>query len=156
MSTASLFSIGVFWRCKWLQMGWWRYGNLHPCPKLVMCDHGSINRPSPFRWFWPMICFRKPRWRVIAIMIGHSDLQVLRRYLAQTTEDIAQAHRMGSPVDNHKFWCFRIKSEHGRDDIQALFPLADVLVFLQGYWKRKPLGELRLQGCIQTWEASAM
>jgi site-specific recombinase XerD len=33
-------------------------------------------------------------------LMGHSDLQVLRRYLAQTTEDIAQAHRRGSPVDN--------------------------------------------------------
>lgn len=35
-------------------------------------------------------------------LMGHADLQVLRRYLAQTTEDIAQAHRMGSPVDNNK------------------------------------------------------
>ena len=33
-------------------------------------------------------------------LMGHADLQVLRRYLAQTTEDIAQAHRLGSPVDN--------------------------------------------------------
>lgn len=35
-------------------------------------------------------------------LMGHADLQVLRRYLAQTTEDIAQAHRLGSPVDNSK------------------------------------------------------
>lgn len=35
-------------------------------------------------------------------LMGHADLQVLRRYLAQTTEDIAQAHRIGSPVDNNK------------------------------------------------------
>ena len=35
-------------------------------------------------------------------LMGHADLQVLRRYLAQTTEDIAQAHRLGSPVDNYK------------------------------------------------------
>lgn len=34
-------------------------------------------------------------------LMGHADLQVLRRYLAQTTEDIAQAHRIGSPVDNN-------------------------------------------------------
>ena len=34
-------------------------------------------------------------------LMGHADLQVLRRYLAQTTEDIAQAHRLGSPVDNY-------------------------------------------------------
>lgn len=32
-------------------------------------------------------------------LMGHADLQVLRRYLAQTTEDIQQAHRTGSPVD---------------------------------------------------------
>ena len=32
-------------------------------------------------------------------LMGHADLQVLRRYLAQTTDDIAAAHRIGSPVD---------------------------------------------------------
>lgn len=32
-------------------------------------------------------------------LMGHSDLQVLRRYLAQTMEDIAQAHRIGNLVD---------------------------------------------------------
>jgi integrase/recombinase XerD len=36
-------------------------------------------------------------------LMGHADLQVLRRYLAQTTDDIAQAHRIGSPVDNARF-----------------------------------------------------
>jgi site-specific recombinase XerD len=35
-------------------------------------------------------------------LMGHADLQVLQRYLAQTTEDIAQAHRIGSPVDNNR------------------------------------------------------
>jgi len=35
-------------------------------------------------------------------LMGHADLQVLRRYLAQTTEDIAEAHRIGSPVDRGK------------------------------------------------------
>jgi len=35
-------------------------------------------------------------------LMGHADLQVLRRYLKQTTEDIAQAHGLGSPVDNNK------------------------------------------------------
>jgi integrase/recombinase XerD len=35
-------------------------------------------------------------------LMGHADLQVLRRYLAQTTEDIAKAHRIGSPVDNNR------------------------------------------------------
>ncbi len=32
-------------------------------------------------------------------LMGHADLQVLQRYLAQTTEDIKQAHQLGSPVD---------------------------------------------------------
>jgi site-specific recombinase XerD len=34
-------------------------------------------------------------------LMGHSDLQVLRRYLAQTDEDIHTAHMRGSPVDNN-------------------------------------------------------
>lgn len=33
-------------------------------------------------------------------LMGHSDLQILRRYLAQTDMDIQEAHRRGSPVDN--------------------------------------------------------
>ena len=33
-------------------------------------------------------------------LMGHSDLQILQRYLAQTTEDIQLAHQLGSPVDN--------------------------------------------------------
>jgi integrase/recombinase XerD len=33
-------------------------------------------------------------------LMGHADLQVLQRYLAQTTEDIQAAHKNGSPVDN--------------------------------------------------------
>jgi integrase/recombinase XerD len=37
----------------------------------------------------------------LQMLMGHTDLQVLRRYLALTTEDIAQAHRIGSPVDNN-------------------------------------------------------
>jgi site-specific recombinase XerD len=35
-------------------------------------------------------------------LIGLADLQVLRSYLAQTTEDIAQAHGVGRPVDNNR------------------------------------------------------
>ena len=35
-------------------------------------------------------------------LMGHADLQVLRRYLKQTNDDIAQAHRIGSPVDNNR------------------------------------------------------
>jgi site-specific recombinase XerD len=34
-------------------------------------------------------------------LMGHSDLQVLRRYLAQTDSDVQTAHMKGSPVDNN-------------------------------------------------------
>jgi integrase/recombinase XerD len=33
-------------------------------------------------------------------LMGHSDLQILRRYLAQTDADLHDAHMRGSPVDN--------------------------------------------------------
>jgi len=36
----------------------------------------------------------------IAKLMGHADLQVLKRYLKQSTEDLRQAHAKGSPVDN--------------------------------------------------------
>jgi hypothetical protein len=35
-------------------------------------------------------------------LMGQVDWQVLRRYLAQIAEDTAQAHRIGSPVDNNR------------------------------------------------------
>ena len=33
-------------------------------------------------------------------LMGHADLQVLRRYLKQTNQDIREAHHRASPVDN--------------------------------------------------------
>jgi integrase/recombinase XerD len=33
-------------------------------------------------------------------LMGHADLQVLRRYLKQTNQDIGEAHRRAGPVDN--------------------------------------------------------
>jgi len=33
-------------------------------------------------------------------LMGHSDIQILRRYLQQTEEDIRSAHRLGGPVDH--------------------------------------------------------
>lgn len=35
----------------------------------------------------------------IQLLMGHADLQVLRRYLKQNTDDLAQAHKRGSPVE---------------------------------------------------------
>jgi site-specific recombinase XerD len=34
-------------------------------------------------------------------LMGHADLQVLRRYLAQTDADVHIAHMRGSPMDNN-------------------------------------------------------
>jgi integrase/recombinase XerD len=36
-------------------------------------------------------------------LMGHADLQVLKRYLKQTNQDTREAHRRGSPVDNGNF-----------------------------------------------------
>ena len=33
-------------------------------------------------------------------LMGHADIQILRRYLQQTEEDIRTAHRLGGPVNN--------------------------------------------------------
>ena len=36
-------------------------------------------------------------------LMGHKDISILRRYLAQTTEDIRVAHNKGSPVENYSW-----------------------------------------------------
>lgn len=37
---------------------------------------------------------------VLQKLLGHSDLQVMRRYLVQNNTDTQAAHMRGSPVDN--------------------------------------------------------
>ena len=37
----------------------------------------------------------------LQILMGHADISMLRRYLAQTEDDIQSAHLMGSPVDKN-------------------------------------------------------
>jgi site-specific recombinase XerD len=36
-------------------------------------------------------------------LMGHKDITILQRYLAQTTEDISMAHAQGSPVENYEW-----------------------------------------------------
>lgn len=36
-------------------------------------------------------------------LMGHSDLQVLKRYLAQTDDDLREAHAKASPIDREKW-----------------------------------------------------
>lgn len=63
-----------------------------------------------------MVWFAIERCLQFAESEGHADLQVLYRYLAQTTEDMAKAHRIGSSEDRG---LLRIMS----DEIQSIPPL---------------------------------
>lgn len=41
--------------------------------------------------------------QTISRLLGHASLSVTERYLAQETNDLAEGHRKGSPVDNSNF-----------------------------------------------------
>ena len=62
----------------------------------------QIPTPHDFRRAFALIMLRNGV-DIFALqkLMGHSDLQVLRRYLAQTDEDIHTAHMRGSPVDGN-------------------------------------------------------
>lgn len=62
----------------------------------------DIPTPHDFRRAFALIMLRNGV-DVFALqkLMGHSDLQVLRRYLAQTDQDMQTAHMRGSPVDNN-------------------------------------------------------
>lgn len=62
----------------------------------------DIPTPHDFRRAFALIMLRNGV-DIFALqkLMGHSDLQVLRRYLAQTDQDIQTAHLRGSPVDNN-------------------------------------------------------
>jgi site-specific recombinase XerD len=36
----------------------------------------------------------------LQLLMGHADIQILRRYLKQTNQDTLKAHIKGRPVDN--------------------------------------------------------
>lgn len=38
----------------------------------------------------------------LQLLMGHADIQVLRRYLKQANQDLLEIHRRVSPVDNLK------------------------------------------------------
>lgn len=60
----------------------------------------GIPTPHDFRRAFALIMLRNGV-DIFALqkLMGHSDLQILRRYLAQTNQDIHNAHMRGSPVD---------------------------------------------------------
>jgi site-specific recombinase XerD len=62
----------------------------------------DIPTPHDFRRAFALVMLRNGV-DVFALqkLMGHSDLQVLRRYLAQTDQDVQIAHMRGSPVDHN-------------------------------------------------------
>jgi site-specific recombinase XerD len=60
----------------------------------------EIPTPHDFRRAFALVMLRNGV-DIFALqkLMGHSDLQILRRYLAQTDQDIHNAHMRGSPVD---------------------------------------------------------
>jgi site-specific recombinase XerD len=62
----------------------------------------EIPTPHDFRRAFALVMLRSGV-DVFALqkLMGHSDLQVLRRYLAQTNQDVQVAHMRGSPVDHN-------------------------------------------------------
>ena len=62
----------------------------------------EIPTPHDFRRAFALVMLRNGV-DIFALqkLMGHSDLQVLRRYLAQTDQDLQTAHMRGSPVDNN-------------------------------------------------------
>jgi len=92
------------------------------CPALWVTDEGTrikysglrsmvvrrakkagVKPPSlhSFRRFFALQCLRNGMdIFTLQKAMGHADLTVLRRYLAQTSEDVQAAHRIAGPVDN--------------------------------------------------------
>ena len=70
--------------------------------RAVVAGLKEIPSPHDFRRAFALIMLRNGV-DVFALqkLMGHSDLQVLRRYLAQTDQDIQTAHMRGSPVDSN-------------------------------------------------------
>jgi len=63
----------------------------------------KVNTPQihAFRRWFALTCLRNGM-DVYSLqqLMGHADLQVLRRYLKQTSTDLREAHHRASPVDN--------------------------------------------------------
>jgi len=62
----------------------------------------SIPTPHDFRRAFALVMLRNGV-DIFALqkLMGHSDLQILRCYLAQIDQDIHNAHMRGSPVDGN-------------------------------------------------------
>lgn len=66
-------------------------------------DQAKVKTPQlhAFRRWFALTCLRTGMdIYSLQELMGHTDLQVLRRYLKQTNNDIQEAHHKASPVDN--------------------------------------------------------
>jgi integrase/recombinase XerD len=83
--------------------GYLTYDGLHQLLERRWKRSGISKRPSlhDFRRAFALNMLRNGV-DVFALqrLLGHSDLQVMRRYLAQNNSDVQAAHTKGSPVDN--------------------------------------------------------
>jgi integrase/recombinase XerD len=63
--------------------------------------HVKIPQLHAFRRWFALSCLRAGM-NVYSLqeLMGHADLQVLRRYLNQTNQDLREAHNRASPIDN--------------------------------------------------------
>jgi hypothetical protein len=71
--------------------------------KVWACDRASVPRYSPhdFRHTFAVNFFRNyPNIYALQQMLGHSTLDVVKRYLAISESDVAEAHKHASPVEN--------------------------------------------------------
>ena len=73
---------------------------LRRCAELVGLK--SVPTNPDFRGVFALIMLRNGvESFAMQKLMGHSDLQILRRYLAQTDQDIHTAHVRGSPMDSN-------------------------------------------------------
>jgi integrase/recombinase XerD len=74
--------------------------------KMIMrrrANQAKVKTPElhAFRRWFALTCLRTGMdIYSLQELMGHADLQVLRRYLKQTNQDIREAHHRASPVDN--------------------------------------------------------
>ena len=66
-------------------------------------EKAGVDTPGlhDFRRFFALQCLRNGMdIFTLQRLMGHADIQVLRRYLAQTNQDVQEGHRRAGPVDN--------------------------------------------------------
>lgn len=74
--------------------------------KMIMrrrAEQAKVQTPQlhAFRRWFALTCLRAGvDVYSLQELMGHADLQVLRRYLKQTNQDVREAHHRASPVDN--------------------------------------------------------